>query len=95
MQASMDAMTPIYTKVLKSGTRNVKTAGYKLLERLPIAERGKVEKLLDNSEIIAELNKIKNINDIPGITKALAKSLSETDDVDAAIDACKIIIKNR
>jgi len=94
LQVGLDAMMPIYTKILKWGTKNVQAAWYKLLERLPIKEWAKAEKLLSNPDIIAELNKIKNVDDIPAMTKALAKSLKTTDDVDAAIETFKNIIRS-
>jgi|GEM_PF-1779051 len=61
---------------------------------MPLKQRAKVEKLLSNPEIIEELNKIRNVKDVPDIVASLVKSLNKTADIDANINTYKNIIKS-
>lgn len=93
LDEGLKELKPIY-ETLQKESKTVQKFGYRLLRDCDIKDWKKIEQLLADADFIAEINKIKSLNEIPVIAKNVAKSLWKSTVVDVtAIDACKDIIK--
>ncbi|MEI8091852.1 MAG: hypothetical protein WCG98_06645 [bacterium] len=88
-------MFPLY-EMLKGKSKNAQEVGYSMLKKLSMKDWEKAQKLFADAEIMEGFKNISDKSDISRMTKALAKEIHTTSDVDAAsIARCKGILQNK